>query len=317
MQNIRFLLMLPVGVALAIALQGCRHDDNPAPVAEVSAVIVASVYDIDADTPSVWHSGEAFGVYMLGNGNKPLAANARHFADDRGVTGYLVPEGKPLVFPADGAGVAVTAYYPFDPKAADNGDVVTVTVTEGTAPDAYLWAMDPESGVGSPKVTLDFRSTLARIKGRVLCSDPEVAGISARLEGAPRSCGFDVAAGRYVGIPDCNSPIGVAVRKAGGAFDLSAVIVATATAASRAGESAYLVVVSLDSDGNVIKEYPPVNMEDLLDLDNGAFAPNTSYNFAGDISSEGLDIQFTGTSPICILNWATDPDEESGTIIKK
>lgn len=94
-------------------------------------------------------------------------------------------------------------------------------------------------------------------------------------------------------------------------------IVATASAASRAGDGAVLVVVSLDSDGNVIKEYPPVNMEDLLDLDNGTFAPNTSYNFAGDISSEGLDIQFTGTSPICILNWATDPDEESGTIIKK
>ena len=55
-----------------------------------------------------------------------------------------------------------------------------------------------------------------------------------------------------------------------------------------------------------------------MELENGrTFESNTIYNLAGNLGPDKLDMKFTGSSPICILNWGTDPDEESGTIIKK
>ena len=55
----------------------------------------------------------------------------------------------------------------------------------------------------------------------------------------------------------------------------------------------------------------------MLELADGrTFKANTVYNLAGNLTAEDVKLQFTGASPICILSWDTDSNEEFGTIIK-
>lgn len=299
--------------ALALSFTGCHNSDDPEAVNQPALVLVGAVYDIDAESSSIWHSGQAFGVYMLDNDHAPIVANVKHLADNRGTTGYLVPEGSSLYLPADGRAVNITAYYPFDGMAVENGHITTITVREGMAADACVWADARNASGANPKVSLGFKSQLSQIQGRLLNEDPATARIVVRVNGAPRSCGFDVINGRYVGTPDCTSPIGATVKVTEGAFEFTAIVAATESAAN--GPS--IEITALDSNGKEIRTYPAVPLGDMLGLSGGRqFEQNTIYNLAGNLSAENVDMKFTGSSPICILNWGTDPDEETGTIIK-
>lgn len=312
MNMIRY-ITIAAAMMLALAFTGCRHSDEPEHAAPVALVLSAAVYDIDAETSSVWHAGQEFGVYMLGSGRNPMVSNVRHLADNRGVTGYLVPEAAAMTFPTDGTSVDIAAYYPYDGYAADNGHRTTVAVRDGMAADAYLWADAAGASAAAPRVTLAFKSLLAQIRARILCADSEVARLLVRIDGAPRSCDFDVVNGCYTGTADCSAPTGVTVKVSDGAFDLSATVVA----AESAEAGPVMTVTALDADGKQIRTYPPVALGALMGLDNGrTFTPNTVYSLAGSITAGGIDLQFTGKSPICILGWTTDPDEESGIIIK-
>lgn len=310
MKNIILTAILP---ALALHLTGCTNSDDPETVTQPALVLVGAVYDIDAESSSIWHSGQAFGVYMLNSDQAPIAANVKHLADNRGTTGYLVPEGVSLCFPADGHPVNIAAYYPFDKTAAENDNRTTITVREGMAADACVWAEARNASGANPKVSLGFKSQLSKIQGRLLNEDPATARIVVRVNGAPRSCGFDVINGRYVGTPDCTSPIGATVKVTEGAFEFTAIVAATESTAN--GPS--IEITALDSNGKEIRTYPAVPLGDMLGLSGGRqFEQNTIYNLAGNLSAENVDMRFTGSSPICILNWGTDPDEETGTIIK-
>lgn len=305
-------LSIPSALALALALSGCHHDD-PAPARPSALVLTASVYDIATEESSVWHSGQPFGVYMTDSENTPVATNSRHLADNRGVTGYLVPEGTPLYLPADGSQVRVAAYHPYDEHAAANGHRTTIAIRGSMPPDACLWAEAKNISKSSPRATLGFKSQLAQIRARILNDDPATARIVARIEGAPGKCEFDILEGRYTGTPDCSSPIGITVKVNEGAFELDVVVAATESAEGGPG----IVVTALDKSGREIRTYPKVAVGEMLGLENGrTFQPNTVYSLAGTIDSDNLYLQFTGSSPICILTWETDPDEEFGTIIK-
>lgn len=311
MKNIKIPATL---LALAMSLTGCHDTDDPEAATPPALVLVAAVYDINAESSSIWHSGQAFGVYMLDNDNAPIASNVRHLADNRGVTGYLVPESSSLLFPADGRQVNIAAYYPFDKMAADNDHRTTIAVREGMAADAYVWADARSASAANPRIALGFKSQLSQISARLLNDDPATARIVAQINGAPRSCEFYIPDGRYTGTPDCSSPIGATVKVIEGAFELTAVVAATES--SENGPS--IEITALDHAGKEIRTYPPVPLGALMELENGrTFEPNTIYKLAGNLGPDKLDMKFTGSSPICILNWGTDPDEESGTIIKK
>lgn len=313
MMKIKYLI-IPAAITLASAFTGCGEGDEPLPASKTPLVLMASVYDIDSEISSVWHSGQAFGVYMLEGGRTPLVSNERHLADNRGVTGYLVPENSALMFPTDGSSVDITAYYPYDGHAAVNGHRTTVSVKGGTAPDAFLWGDFENASSKSPRVTLEFKSMLSQIRARILDNDPDVARVVARMEGAPLSCGFDVLNGQYIGTPSNDSPIGVTVKVVERAFELSVVVLG----AEGAPDGPSLEITALDKNGKEIRKYPSIALGEMLGLDDGCrFSPNTVYNLAGSLSKNGVDLQFTGSSPICILPWTTDPDEEEGTIIKR
>lgn len=306
-------LCISAALALAVVTAGCHSDDEPAP-APASLVLMASVYDIDAESSSIWHSGQVFGVYMLDSDNMPVASNIRHIADNRGVTGYLVPEQNAIYLPADGTPSDIAAYYPYDESAPSNGHQTTISVREGIPADAYLWASVTDVVAANPRATLGFKSQLAQIHLHLLNDDPAVARVVARIYGAPRSCEFDILTGRYTGTPDCGSPIGATVRKLEKAFDITAVVAATQSAP----EGACLEITALDNSGRELRTYPPVALGAMMGLvGDRTFEPNTIYNLAGNIGVDELKIQFTGKSPICILSWSDDPDEEFGTIIKK
>lgn len=295
-----------------LSLTACHHDDEPRMTIPAAPVITAAIYDIASENSSIWHSGQAFGVYMLDNERIPLAANARHIADNRGATGYLVPEGAALSLPADGSAVSIAAYHPYDAEASSTGHHTTIAVSEGMAPDAYIRAESSGVSTASPRVTLGFKSQLAQISGRIICDDPATARIVARIEGAPRKCTYDIVAGRYDGTPEC-SPIGATVRVLDQAFEFTAVVAATESADG----GPVLHITALDRNGRELRTYAPVALGSLLRLsDSRTFAPNTVYRLAGELDACDLRLQYTGTSPICILQWDTDPDEEFGTIIK-
>lgn len=303
-----------IALALAISATACSSHDDPVPSSQSALILKADVYDIDAESSSLWHSGQPFGVYMLHGDNIPVESNARYLADNRGVTGYLVPEGNALLFPADGSPVKVAAYYPYSESAITQGHRCTIEVREGTAPDAYLWAAAGNASSSNPCVRLGFRSQLAQLQIRVLNDDPAIARMIVRIENAPRSCAFDILNGLYIGEPDCTSPIGMTVKVCEGAFEITGVVAATMSAEG----GPRLVATSVDKSGREIRRYPPVALGAMLKLNNGReFKPNTIYKLAGNINVNELNLQFTGSSPICILNWGFDPDEESGTIIKK
>lgn len=303
---------ISAALALALAMSGCCHDD-PSPTRPSALVLSAAIYDIAAEDASVWHSGEPFGVYMLDGAGAPLSYNARHLADNRGATGYLVPEGTPLYLPSDGSQVSVTAYHPYDEAATSNGNRTTITIRGNMAPDACLWATAKNLSKNQPKATLRFKSQLAQIRARILNDDPATARIVARIEGAPGKCEFDILEGRYTGTPDCSSPLGITVKATEGAFELDVVVAATESAEGGPG----IVVTALDKSGREIRTYPKVAVGAMLGLENGrTFMPNTVYNLAGTLDPANLHLQFTGSSPICIITWGTDPDEEFGTIIK-
>lgn len=299
-------------LALTMVLGGC-HSKDDAPSGPTPLVLTAAVYDIDAETSSVWHSGEPFGVYMFADNKTPTAANVRYFADNRGATGYLVPDGNAICFPSDQSQVNVASYYPFDESAAANGHTTIVTASEGMAPDGCVWAKASGASALKPRVQMHLKSMLAQISGRILNNDPATARIVARIEGAPRSARLDILSGKYTEMLDCDSPIGVTVKALEGAFEVSAVIVA----GESCEDGSKLVLTALDGAGNELRTYPGVALGELLKLGNERlFEPNTVYKIAGDIDAEGVDLRFTGLSSICILSWASDPDEESGTIIK-
>lgn len=300
-------------IAAALAFSGCHSNNDPEPQNPTALVLMAAVYGIDNGSVSTWHSGQPFGVYMLGSDNSPVAVNSRHIADNRGVTGYLVPDGQALSLPDDGRQVDVAAYYPYDEAAPANGHITTVTISEGMAPDAFLWARAANADRNNPRITMKFKSQLAQIRVRILNDDPATARIVARLEGAPRSCGFDVINGCYTGPAQCDSPIGMPVTVREGAIECTAVI----AAAESAVDGPVLQITALDNSGKEIRRYTPVTLGALLELENNrTFKPNTIYNLAGNLTPDVVNLQFTGSSPICILSWDTDTDEEFGTIIK-
>lgn len=303
---------LAAGLGALLSLTACHNDDESQASLPGVPVITAAIYDIASENSSIWHSGQIFGVYMLDSERAPLAANARHIADNRGVTGYLVPEGTALSLPADGSAVSIAAYHPYDADAARADHRTTIAVSEGMAPDAYIRAESGGVSTASPRVTLGFKSQLAQISGRIICSDPSTARIVARIEGAPRSCSYDIVAGRYDGTPEC-SPIGATVSVLDRAFEFTAVVAATESAAG----GPILHITALDRNGRELRTYRPVALGPLLRLsDSRTFAQNTVYKLAGELDAADLRLQYTGTSPICILQWDTDPDEEFGTIIK-
>ena len=302
-----------LSVAIAVALSGCHSNNDPEPQNPTALVLMAAVYGINDGDVSVWHSGQPFGVYMLGSDNTPAAANAQHRADNRGATGYLVPDGAALCLPDDGKQVDIAAYYPYDESAQDNGHTTTITISEGMAPDAFLWARCNNADRNNHRITMKFKSQLAQIRMRILNDDPATARIVARIEGAPRSCRFDVINGCYIGSPACDSPIGVPVTVREGAFECSAVVAAAESAAG----GPVLQITALDNSGKEIRRYPPIPLGNMLELADGrTFKANTVYNLAGNLTAEDVKLQFTGASPICILSWDTDSNEEFGTIIK-
>lgn len=299
-------------ILAALTLCGCNSNDEPTPDS-TALVITASVSDTGSDATLLWHSGQRFGVYLTETGGNILAANRLHLADDRGTTGYLVPDGEAILLPSDAANLTVTAYYPYDESAAETGHTTLVCVDEKTAGTAYLRATSVGVSLAKPKTSLTFTSILSRVEATIINRWPEAARLVAAIEGAPRSCAYDFLGGHYTGQPVCTPPMGMNFASSGSTFSLSASV--AACSASDAGPN--LAVKVLDAEGRLLRSLDPIPLGRLLRLtDSRSFEPNTAYKLAGTLSPAGLELQYGGTSAICILNWREDPDEENRTFIK-
>lgn len=313
---------------LAAASSACSEKEEVQQTAPQPVILNGEVFSIGSEVGTVWSGGQAVGVYMLKSGTQEIVgnyANVKYLADNRGATGYLVPaDNVPMYLPEDGSTVDIRAYYPYsaDVTAADTRagkpHTLAVTVNENTKPDGFLYSQSGSSlGFGQTSTTLRLASILAAIKINFICSVEGAYSISALLRNMPNRGTFDLIEGRFTQYSSSGNnelPMtGNKTQNTGNvSFSMQAILLP-----GLLDEGAQLAVAVCNQQGDTIKKYTPVELHQVLDLQEQQMPGNTQFDVAAQLTENSeIETQLVATSSICILNWTGGNEEAEGGIAR-
>lgn len=313
---------------LAAASSACSEKEEGQQTARQPVILNGEVFSIGSEVGSVWSGGQAVGVYMLKSGTQEIVgnyANVKYLADNRGATGYLVPaDNVPMYLPEDGSTVDIRAYYPYsaDVTAANTRagkpHTLEVTVDAKTKPDGFLYSQNG-SGLGTEhtRTTLQLASILAAVKINFICSVEGAYSISALLRNMPNQGTFDLIEGRFTQYNSSGNnelPMtGNKTQNTGNvSFGMQAIVLP-----GQINEGAELAVAVCNQQGDTIKKYTPVELHQVLDLQEQQMPGNTQFDVAAQLTeNDNIETQLVGTSSICILNWTGGDEDPEGGIAR-
>lgn len=318
-----------ITLLLLSLLASCSSNQEPVDFDRQPVVLKAEIFTIGSDVATVWSGGQAVGVYMVKSSTDELVyANMKHFADNRGTTGYMVPDGNvPMYYPDDGSEVEFKVYYPYDPDASGS-TVATraveayteVRVDEHTAPDGFLYSRNAKgSNANTEASTVQIKSMLSQVSIDFNCNLDGASKLEAHIKNISTRARFDLMQGMFVEYSteeDAVLPMTGTKQTVGGntVFSMSAVILSGVV--PEEAELELVLTYRDEKNQEVVKKYNPIALKQALDLkQEGAKAEeNTQYNITASLTeSDDVATVVESKTAICIYNWAGasgDPDED-------
>lgn len=311
-------------MGLLMVVSACSDSQESPQEAPQPVVLKGEIFTFGSEMPVLWSGGQAVGVYMLKSGQDEVAgeyANVKYLADNRGTTGYLVPaDNVPIYLPQDGSKVDFRVYYPYDAQVVTRGSsaihATQVSIDSHTSPDAFLYSNNSQ-GVDKAhsQTTIQIKSMLSVIQIDFHCDVDGAASLSASINGMATEASFDLINGVFT--QRVTKPDGTLTMQ-GTRSEENGQMLFTMSATILSGEvetNAALQVTLKDSSGQVIKEYNPIDVTKVMELDEEEKAEeNSRYEVEAQLGeSEEITTQLKAKTSIFILNWTgNDEDAENG-----
>lgn len=317
--------------ALLCAATGCSSSDDEPVKQRQPVVLKGEIFALDSDVATVWSGGQAVGVYMVKKGTNEVIdgyANKKHFADNRGVTGYLVPaDNVPMYLPDDGTEVDYRVYYPYDPEVKTDADASTrsylesayteVIVDINTEPDGFLYCRNSKYSTGQKESVIQLKSMLSVVSIQFECP-ADTKSLTATIKGTATKGLFDLMEGQFVNrIVEENKPLKMTGTKESTpestTFTMQSVILS-----GEVEEKAEIEITTTNTQ-NETTTYSPLPLNQTIEVhetDNKA-EENTQYNVTAQITEGKSEIttEVTSKSSIVVLKWVED-DEEGGGVAR-
>ncbi len=318
-KHLRTTLLLALG---GLTLAACGSDKEGAPETVRQPVnLKAEIFTINAGEAAIWKGGQAVGIYMLKENTNEVVdtyANVKYVADNRGTTGYLVPaDNQPMYYPADGSNVDFKVYYPYNPEVEQTLRAVEayteVRVDEHTAPDGFLYSRNAKgSNANTEASTVQIKSMLSQVSIDFHCTLDGASKLEAHIKNIATRARFDLMQGMFVEYTteeDAVLPMTGTKNTVGGntVFSMSSVIFS-----GQVPEKAQLEVIVKDSKDKILKEYLPIALTKVLEVEQqeNQVEENTQYNIDAQLTErEDITTQVSSTASICIMNWNGSGDD--------
>lgn len=293
----------------------CTDDEtgteSPVPV---PVVLKASIYEFQATEGTVWKSGESFGVFMLKSGTEEVVGNYSNLlytTDDYSATGYLIPSGDPMYYPADGSKVDVIAYYPYQPNVTmsrASGYQVTLDLSDSkkVKADDFIYSKEGQGlGPQNKSYELQLKPVLSKIVVNLMpgngVTDQQLQDMDFSLKGMHTLGTFDLVHGQFLSLDNVQE---VPMVKSGDSYGREIVVFP-----GEVQEEMKLTAEVKTETGEVVKL--EVSLDEVVEH----AEENTEYEIGVKVTPEGLEPTLVGTSPIYILDWQDDKENVEDDIV--
>lgn len=218
-----------IALACAVLVSSCNVNDDIEDNSDKGAVRFTAGIDQVATpqtTPgtrasgTTWSSGDAIGIFMVGNGsaNVMMSAANKQYTTPTGGSNFAAEAGHEIYYPQTSA-VDFIAYYPYNAAHTALGNIdVEIGVQTAQPTFDLLWAKADNSGNGYNKdadagtmVALAFEHKLAKLT--MDCkADPSLGvgnldGMTVSITGMNTRNTFGLGTGTFVGTPADPAPI--------------------------------------------------------------------------------------------------------------
>lgn len=318
--------------ALLCAATGCSSSDDEPVKQRQPVVLKGEIFALDSDVATVWSGGQAVGVYMVKKGTNEVIdgyANKKHFADNRGVTGYLVPaDNVPMYLPDDGTEVDYRVYYPYDPEVKTDADVSTrsylesayceVIVDKNTAPDGFLYSRNSNYSTAQKESVIQLKSMLSVVNLQVECP-ADTKSLTATIKGTATKGLFDLMEGQFVKREvEVEKELPMKGTKESTSesttFTMEAVILS-----GLVEMQSFLEILSVNTQ-NEVTTYDPLPLAQIIEVDktDNVAEENTQYNVSAQITegSNQITTKLLDKSSIVILKWVEDEEDPIGGVAR-
>lgn len=297
-----------------IPFSSCKDNEDDSPRTS-PVVLKAGIYEFDSAESTIWKAGEKFGVFMVKTGTEEVVsnyANTLYTADDYSATGYLIPTGEPMYYPADGSKVDIRAYHPYSPNLSKTRSAIEEYVIpldlsdqKRVKADALIYSRDGEGlGSGSGSHELQLKPVLSRI---MLDLVPGAGITENRLKEAKvhirrihTNGMFDLLKGKFTSL---TAEKEVETKKRSETGQREAVLFP-----GEIGQKT-TVAVALETEGGNIRCLEAPLSEATVRMEE-----NMQYEMMLKVMPDKLELTLIRTSSIHILDWQDDDDNVSDNV---
>lgn len=300
---------LLTSMLVCLFLSSCKEDEEVKEPQLAPVVLKASIYGFEAEEGEIWRSGQEFGVFMLQAGTEQPVdghANELYTADNYSATGYLVPSGEPMYYPADGTQVDIVAYYPYEANPivsrASSGYAVELDLSnqKEVKADDFIHSNEGKSlHAGSGVCELHLHPVLSKIVIDLMpgagISEDQLKKMNVSLQHMHTTGVFDLLHGVFLSLEEVkNVPM---VQASGSDGHREAVVFP-----GEVPEQMAIAVEVENAEGETVAFEVPVS-EVIPHAEK-----NTQYEVGLKVTPEGLEATLVSTSPIYILDWQNDKE---------
>lgn len=301
---------LCVAMTILAAGTACSDSDPETDTgAQTPVVLKALNYTFESGEGSIWKNGETFGVFMLKEGTTQVMenyANLCYTADNYSATGYLIPGGEPMYYPADGTEVDIVAYHPYSANTRASGYQIAFDLSDQkkVKADDFIYSNEGKSlSMNSGSYELQLKPVLTRIVMNLVpgngISEKELATAVVALKGVHTTASFDLLEGTFLPTGDAQE---VTFLPTDGT---------THQAVLFPGE----VTSGMKLNARITRENgTTLNMEIPLKQSLTQSQGNVEYEIALKVTPEGLESELESASYIYILDWQDDKSPMEETI---
>lgn len=305
--------------AVTWMVAACSDDKEEPKPARQEVVIEGEILTLGSDKTAQWKGGEEVGIYMVKAGTNEIVdnyANVKHIAEIRDNKLYFVPADKvPMYFPEDGSAVSFRAYYPYFEG------VKTRTWVEKKEKHSALLILDGSLSI--PCVTKEntavnsvqtVKLKLTPILGALtfeMETSAAISSVNMQMNGVYTKAEFNFLTGELVPATIGQLPVQSNLYTQGSRTVIKA---GSLVIPSAINDNANLEISLKDNQNQVVAQ-GTVSLNEMLETkENEEIKENTLYNVAIQVTENGeIKTQLKGTSPLLILNWTEDKEEEEGT----
>ncbi len=318
--------------ALLCAATGCSSSDDEPVKQRQPVVLKGEIFALGSDVATVWSGGQAVGVYMVKKGTNEVIdgyANKKHFADNRGVTGYLVPaDNVPMYLPDDGTEVDYRVYYPYDPEVKTDADASTrgylepayceVIIDEQTSPDGFLYSRNSNYSTAQKETVIQLKSMLSVVNLQVECP-ADTKSLTATIKGTATKGLFDLMEGQFVKREvEVEKELPMKGTKESTSESTTFKMVAVILSGLVEIHS-FLEILSVNTQ-NEVTTYDPLPLAQIIEVDktDNVAEENTQYNVSAQITegSNQITTKLLDKSSIVILKWVEDEEDPIGGVAR-